>query len=123
MAIQMFRIAQEAVLNAVKHASPKQITIHLSKEDDDLVLSVRDDGIGLPPEPLTTDGMGIRIMQYRAHLIGGELLLENGPEGGAIVTCRAPGEVRPAAFLSDLSAPACVPEPPPMESTNAAAGG
>ena len=123
MAIQMFRIAQEAVLNAVKHASPKQITIHLSKEDDDLVLSVRDDGIGLPPEPLTTDGMGIRIMQYRAHLIGGELLLENGPEGGAIVTCRAPGEVRPAAFLSDLSAPACVPEPPPMGSTNAAAGG
>jgi PAS domain S-box-containing protein len=105
MAIQMFRIAQEAVLNAVKHARAKTITIRLSAEHDGLVLSVRDDGIGLPPEPGATDGMGVRIMQYRAHLIGAELLLQNSPKGGAIVTCRAPADVHPASSLSDSSAP------------------
>ena len=116
MAIQMFRIAQEAVHNAVKHARAKKITIRLSKEDDNLVLSVHDDGIGLPPQPVTTDGMGLRIMQYRANLIGGELLIQNGPEGGAVVTCRARNEVRPAAFLSDLSGPASGSEPTTAQS-------
>ncbi|HXI84297.1 MAG TPA: MASE1 domain-containing protein [Verrucomicrobiae bacterium] len=96
-AIQLFRIAQEAVHNAVKHAGAKQITIRLAAVNGDKVLSVMDDGIGLPSggdnEP---KGMGLRIMQYRARMIGGTLDVRNNVDGGAIVTCSFPAAKQPA---------------------------
>jgi signal transduction histidine kinase len=94
-AIQLFRIAQEAVHNAVKHAGAKQITIRFSAVNGDNVLSVVDDGVGLPSgggnEP---KGMGLRIMQYRARMIGGTLDVRNSVDGGAIVTCSYPAVER-----------------------------
>ncbi|HTS18595.1 MAG TPA: PAS domain S-box protein [Verrucomicrobiae bacterium] len=90
VAVQLFRIGQEAVHNAMKHARAKQILVHLSTVGDSLVLRVRDDGIGLPPEVGQSQGMGLRIMRYRAHLIGGELEVRNGTGGGVTVTCRVP---------------------------------
>ena len=98
LAIQFFRIAQEAVHNAVKHAKAKQITIRLAAVNGDIAVSVMDDGIGLPPgvanEP---KGMGLRIMQYRARMIGGTLEIRNSPDGGAIVTCSVPAAEWPAS--------------------------
>lgn len=89
-AIQLFRIAQEAVHNAVKYASAKQITIRLATVKNDTILSVMDDGVGFPSGVLNEPkGMGLRIMQYRARMIGGTLEIRNGFDG-AIIICTLP---------------------------------
>jgi len=91
-ATHLYRIAQEAVTNAVRHGQPSNIHIHmrLAADDSQIVLSVADDGIGLQQPPDETAGMGLRIMAYRAQLIGATLTVEPGEDGGTIVTCRLP---------------------------------
>jgi len=89
VATHLFRIAQEATSNAVRHSSAEKITISLNTDGAALVLQVRDDGVGIPAE--TSDrpeGMGMRIMRYRAHIIGGTLQVEPAAGGGTLVTCR-----------------------------------
>lgn len=88
--VQLFRIAQEAVQNAIKHAHAKTILIHLSNKNGSWLLTVRDDGIGLPENMSEKDGMGLRIMQYRARIMDGNLSVENAEGGGVLVTCTAP---------------------------------
>lgn len=89
-AIQLFRIAQEAVHNAVKHGAPKNILIRLAASDGQVVLTVKDDGVGLPADLSASGGMGLRIMEHRARMIGGRLTVDTAPEGGVVVTCTAP---------------------------------
>ncbi len=91
-AIQLFRIAQEAVYNAIKHARAKQITIQLATTDGRTALIVQDDGVGLPPSVNEAKGMGLRIMDYRARMIGAQFDLRRGPNGGTIMTCSFPAE-------------------------------
>jgi signal transduction histidine kinase len=67
---QLFRIAQEAVRNAVKHSRARLIQIGLSRADGEVVLVVDDDGIGLPDRPSASGGMGLHIMRHRASIIG-----------------------------------------------------
>ncbi len=93
-AIHLYRIAQEAVHNAVKHAKPKLITIELTKADACLKLTVRDDGNGLPANLMKRTGMGLKIMDYRASTIGGLLKLERVAEGGTVVSCVLPTAAR-----------------------------
>jgi two-component system, LuxR family, sensor kinase FixL len=89
----LFRIAQEAVSNALRHGqNVRRVTLQLLVEDDRLILSVRDDGTGFPPDSvaLKGNGMGLRIMQSRAGMIGGTLSVGNCPGGGAWVTIAVP---------------------------------
>ncbi len=88
--VQLFRIAQEAVQNAIKHARAKTILIHLSNTNGSWLLTVRDDGVGLPENMSESEGMGLRIMQYRARIMDGTLSITNAEGGGALVTCTAP---------------------------------
>jgi signal transduction histidine kinase len=90
VAVQIFRIAQEAVHNVIKHAQAGKITISLAMANGDIVLTVKDDGIGFPPNADETVGMGLQIMQYRAQMIGGKLEFRNSPDRGAIVFCSVP---------------------------------
>jgi PAS domain S-box-containing protein len=90
IAVQLFRIAQEAVHNTMKHARAKQILVRLGRVGDNIVLTIKDNGIGLPPEAGQASGMGLRIMRYRAHLIGGELDVLDEADGGVMVTCSVP---------------------------------
>jgi len=90
--VQLFRIAQEAVQNAVKHACAKMIRIQLSKQDGRWHLTVRDDGIGLPDDETKSHGMGLRIMKYRAGIIQGTLTVSNYPGGGVRMSCTAPAD-------------------------------
>jgi PAS domain S-box-containing protein len=90
VAIQLFRIAQEAVHNAVKHAKPRRITLYLATRDGLVTLTVKDDGVGLPPDGEATSGMGLRIMRFRAQMIGGRLDVRGGRRGGVVVTCSVP---------------------------------
>jgi two-component system sensor kinase FixL len=88
VATHLFRIAQEAVNNAVNHARPSRITVSLSLEDDALMLSVTDDGDGLRGHAIDNlPGMGIRIMTYRANVIGAILNIQPNERGGTTVRC------------------------------------
>lgn len=87
VATELYRIAQEAVTNAVKHAHASTITIQLGTEAVMSKLSVLDDGLGIPDSVPSKDGMGLYIMRHRAASIGGNLSIEPRPDGGTVVTC------------------------------------
>ena len=82
----LYRIAQEAITNAVKHARAKSISVDLIRAGNRLILAVEDDGVGIP-EVLSGDGIGLHTMDHRARIIGGTLSIERGADGGTIVTC------------------------------------
>ncbi len=86
-AVQLFRIAQEAVRNAVKHAHAHEILIQMGSTKGAWKLTVKDDGVGLPDSAPESGGMGFRIMRYRAQIIEGTLLVDNDKGGGTLVTC------------------------------------
>jgi len=85
---QLYRITQEAVNNAVKHAKSEQIIITLETQGRRTFLAIRDDGIGLPKDDGSRGrGMGLRNMEYRARMIGASLTIDPNPSGGTRVTC------------------------------------
>jgi signal transduction histidine kinase len=86
-AINLFRIAQEAVNNAVKHSHARNVTIGLGAVEDEVTLTVKDDGIGFPEALDRPFGMGLHIMNYRARMIGAALDIRRGARGGTIVIC------------------------------------
>jgi PAS domain S-box-containing protein len=83
----LYRIAREAVHNAVKHARPSRITIGLTADANRVRLSITDDGVGIPNVEGTRRGMGLEIMRFRANAIGGELEIQRGASGGTVVSC------------------------------------
>jgi len=94
IAVQLYRIAQEAVHNAAKHAKAKQIVIVLAHTNGQVVLSVKDDGRGLRKNLDKSQGMGQKIMRHRAETIGATLDISNHPKGGVIMTCTVPTAAR-----------------------------
>jgi len=88
-AMNLYRIAHEAVANAREHADPSRIQIGLTEEGSDLVLFVRDDGRGWDGEAPDDEGLGLHLMRYRANLIGATLTLSSG-DGQTVVACRLP---------------------------------
>jgi PAS domain S-box-containing protein len=86
LATHVFRIAQEAINNSVKHAKAKHIQVTLGPGGDKIELTVTDDGIGFLPQA-KMDGLGLRIMHYRARRIGGTLEVAAVEKGGTKVTC------------------------------------
>ena len=89
-ATHLYRIAQEAVTNAIKHGHGSQVNVGLSRLEGDLILSVTDDGMGLPESIPEQRGFGLRIMASRAGMIGGTFSVKNRNEGGTIAMCRLP---------------------------------
>jgi signal transduction histidine kinase len=87
-ATHLYRIAQEAVTNALKHAAPRRVKISLAGDDAGIVLRVRDDGKGIPSAAWQAQGIGLKAMQYRAALIGATLSVAPVKKGGTLVTCR-----------------------------------
>jgi signal transduction histidine kinase len=88
-ASHLFLIAQEAVRNALRHARPRQLEIMLTARNDQLMLIISDDGTGLPSKRAGR-GMGLRIMEHRAKIIGGDLVVEQIQGGGTSIHCRVP---------------------------------
>ncbi len=87
VATHLYRIAQEAVNNALKHSQAGEILLNLEDTGDLLTLTVRDNGRGAAKSPASGTGMGLRVMKYRADLIGAKLDLDSAPRRGTRVTC------------------------------------
>jgi len=87
-ALQLYRIAGEAIANAIKHAACTRVAVRVARHPDELVLSVADNGKGISGE--SGEGLGRQIMAYRAGLIGGSLAISGAPGQGTTVTCRVP---------------------------------
>jgi PAS domain S-box-containing protein len=97
-AIHVYRIAQEAVSNALRHARANRIGIELSTSRTRNRLAVSDDGRGIEAGALrATSGMGFHIMRYRSRMIEGTLDVRSDPENGTLVTCEWPNVSAAAA--------------------------
>ena len=94
VSVQLFRIAQEAVSNAVKHGQASRVDLHLARQSGNLVLIIRDNGIGIPDSPAKGTGMGLLTMSHRAQMMGGTLKLEPRTSGGTQVTCSVPAPAK-----------------------------
>lgn len=87
--LAIYRVAQEAINNALKHAKPSQIEVNLDETSDSIILAIKNDGQS-PNQLSSTGHFGIEGMQERAHFLGGELSFEMPPSGGLIVELKIP---------------------------------
>ncbi len=118
-ALQLYRIAQEAVNNAVKHGGADRIVLELTGSQREVTLTVRDNGVGIDDVHAANGGSGMAIMRYRAQLVGGTLEIGRMDGAGTRIRCTVPVAVdaptpstsprRPAPTLLDAQAPP--PEP------------
>ncbi|MGH8328162.1 MAG: sensor histidine kinase, partial [Steroidobacteraceae bacterium] len=90
-ATHLYRIAQEALTNAMRHSQASRVDIRLDSSGRDMQLEVTDNGHGISGAALEqANGLGMRIMRYRAQVLGGDLCFESGIGGGAVVRCTCP---------------------------------
>lgn len=89
-ATNLYHIAQESVHNAIKHSGATEILISIERRNEELVLSVKDNGTGMNIDQTEMDGMGRRIMRYRAGVVGAALEFTSPAEGGTCVSCVLP---------------------------------
>lgn len=90
VSVHIYRIAQETVTNALKHAKATHITLTLRVEMGQLTLEICDNGVGICDEALESDSMGLQIMRYRADLIDANLKIYRRETGGTCVSCSVP---------------------------------
>ncbi len=93
VATHLYRIAQEATNNAIRHANASQIAISLKQDGDQIVLRIRDNGTGIRdqrPSQGQSKGIGLRTMAYRAGLLRGTLEIAPAAPEGTVVRCAAP---------------------------------
>jgi PAS domain S-box-containing protein len=91
-AVNLYRIAREAVINANKHAQAREVVVKLDRSRAGIALSVTDDGVGLRNQSKKRRGLGFHIMAYRAHALGGRFEVESLKQGGTRVACFLPGQ-------------------------------
>jgi len=90
----LFRIAQEALLNASKHAGAKEVAVSLGRTGDAILMTIADDGKGFDMNKLSTlrkeSGWGLIIMREKAESLGGHLRIESSPGAGTVITVEIP---------------------------------
>ena len=90
VALHLYRIASEAVINANKHARAREVTVRMRSLPEEIELSVTDDGVGLPKKREEGGGMGFHVMDYRARSIGARLEVSSIKPHGTRVACYLP---------------------------------
>ncbi len=96
-AMHLYRIAQEAINNALKHAEASRIEVRLGIDGNRGFISILDDGRGFDRERALGDGLGLRIMQHRCGLIDAQFTLATSPGAGTEIRCLFPIEARAQA--------------------------
>lgn len=86
-ATHLYRIAQEAMNNAVRHGKAKTVVVTLTRQRNETRLIVTDDGVGFSQQPKNDSGMGLQIMKYRAGMIGASLEVQSTNGHGTTVVC------------------------------------
>ncbi len=89
-AVHLYRIAQEAISNAVRHGKAQHVELALHHSSSVTEVQIIDDGSGIHSTAPSANSMGLRIMQYRAKMIGATVLISRRPAGGTVVVCRYP---------------------------------
>ncbi len=89
-ALHLYRIAQEAISNAVRHGCAGEVLIQLQPAGDRVAMLIRDDGAGIPQPLPQSSGMGLRTMRYRAEIVGAVLEVRPGAKGGTEILCTFP---------------------------------
>ena len=91
LGITLYRMLQEMLNNVVRHAQASQVDVILDVDEDRVALTVRDDGIGMPPEPVeSTATFGLRGIRERAAFLGGAVTVSAGRNGGTVVSVELP---------------------------------
>jgi two-component system, NarL family, sensor kinase len=90
----LYRIAQQAVANAVRHAAATRIVVNLTRDSGGTTLRIEDDGDGFDPSIVPADRFGLVGMRERARLLGGALVIESTPGVGTAIDVRVPASVR-----------------------------
>lgn len=106
--LQFYKIAQEAVSNAIKHGKATQVSLGLSCTADQLAMTIKNDGLPFVQPSGASTRMGLRIMHYRANTIGAELDIRALGKSGTMVTCILPAKAlslagRPAAAQAKIA--------------------
>jgi PAS domain S-box-containing protein len=89
-ATHLYRIAQEAFTNAIRHGRVTQVTIDLATAEGTLTLSVQDNGRGFDERNASNNGLGLKLMRYRAQMLGGDVTIAASKGGGVVVRCTCP---------------------------------
>jgi signal transduction histidine kinase len=87
VATHLYRIAQEAVQNALKHSNPTQILIRLSQNGDIIYLSITDNGLRGNEEDERDFGIGLNIIKFRANMVGGTLQVQRNAPNSTTISC------------------------------------
>jgi signal transduction histidine kinase len=87
--MQLYKIAQEALTNAIKHGKAKRVNLLVENHPAELVLSIQNTGLPFPDLEGRSTGMGLRIMNYRASLVGASVEVK-GEKNGTVVRCALP---------------------------------
>lgn len=91
VATHLYRIAQEAINNAIRHGHASEIELRLARRAGALILTIADNGLGLPAKVNRKSGMGLRLMNYRGRAVGADVEVRPGRNAGTVVTCRLGG--------------------------------
>jgi len=88
--ITLYRVLQEALSNIIKHAHAGHVWVDLSREDENIILTVQDNGQGFKAKEVQSNGMGLSIMQERVTIAGGNFSINSDPRRGTILTAQFP---------------------------------
>lgn len=105
VATHLYRIAQEAISNALRHGKASRIRITLHAADTRIHLVILDNGRGLPQRLPKKRGLGLHIMQYRSGIIGGTLSIQREKSGGTSVSCEVDAAIHASVSRSHTSQP------------------
>jgi signal transduction histidine kinase len=107
--LQLYKICQEAVTNSIRHGKARHVSISLAGNGDELILTIKNDGLRFSPPAGAKNRMGLRIMNYRARTIGATLEIKPLKKSGTIVTCawsmKNGSKTEPAALALAESSP------------------
>lgn len=87
IATHLYRIAQEGISNAVKHGKPQKIELTFNQNAENITFAIKDDGIGMMNDPKNKKGIGLKIMKYRAHMMGATFQIKSNVPHGVWLEC------------------------------------
>jgi signal transduction histidine kinase len=109
VAMHLYRIAQEALNNALHHAHASAVEINVELHEETLTMFIADDGVGMASPLPPSKGMGMQTMRYRARALGADLSFENIPTGGTLVRCTLHLAPEPTSKLELAEPPDLIP--------------